>query len=154
MAFIVGHKKRGGIQKGGKHKETLVKQALKMDNVESVSEVCAKSNVNPVQKILDLINTGLLKPSEELDAWKFLTSYLYAKPQPIVKIDENTEDALIEKFKEISTEELKASLKKELECERLNQNSFGIDLTSHTNITQDKTLSTNAIEELQKNFSL
>ncbi len=79
MPFAPGHKKHpdSGRKLGQKNRKTILK----------AKDVLFDKSINPVEEILKLMPE--LKPSERLDAWKFLMNYI----EPKVKEQSNDEDA-------------------------------------------------------------
>ncbi|WP_413581091.1 hypothetical protein [Bdellovibrio sp. HCB288] len=92
MPFIKGMPRppNAGRKKGSPNKRTTMK----------VLEVLTEREVNPTEKILDLI--PLLDPQDQLRAWCFLISYSQAKPNEIEAPKGAVDDGVIEQMKDVS----------------------------------------------------
>lgn len=137
MAFKKGMKKvpGSGRKKGISNKPRLI----------SISEFLNDNNINPLAHLLNIIQKEDLKPYEKANIWMFIMTYAYPKPR-----EQNVEEidiSIAEKFKDVSSEDLKESIRREeTECSNSKSTSCGIDLTSLSNSTEDKMLSTDATE--------
>jgi len=101
MGFEKGHTRpaNSGRKKGTPNKRKVLR----------VEEYLAQKNINPVEKILSIIETGELKKSEEISAWFDLLNYVQPKLKPIevTTVHDGGEldgESLLEKFSNVSDE--------------------------------------------------
>lgn len=82
MAFKKGEPRpaNAGRKKGSLNRKTIAR----------VADVLAEKDINPTEKILELIQKGHLEPRDEVKAWLELLSYTQAKPKPTEEGDENS----------------------------------------------------------------
>lgn len=97
MAFTKGQPKplNSGRKLGVKNKKRIIKAA----------DVLASKDINPVEEMLKLMPE--LSPRDQIETWKFLLSYIEAKPKDSSIEDENSNQELnVEDLKEVNPEEL------------------------------------------------
>lgn len=68
---------------------------------KKVSQWVAENGIDPVQKILEVINRGGLKDKEEVDAWALILSYCQGKPK-----DEPADEEVLADLSGVPTEKL------------------------------------------------
>lgn len=84
--FKKGHKPKGAAVKGTKHKKTIIKEALGVDNIEQLKTKCLRN----WDKFLDDKN-----PQIQLIATKEVSKYLFAQKRDVnFGLSENELDLL------------------------------------------------------------
>lgn len=96
MGFLKGQPRHpdAGRKPGTKNKKTVLR----------VRDVLSERDINPAQKILDLI--PILEPEEQLKAWGLLLSYCEVKPSENENPPEHSQEDIIEKLKDVSDSNL------------------------------------------------
>ena len=79
------------------------KGSKNIKKVARVADYLAERDINPAEKILDLIANGGLEARDKVNAWLDLLSYCQAKPKAV---DEDGDDQDDEDFEGVATEDL------------------------------------------------